>query len=248
MHPFPEGLQDSFKELRRRRLARILGAYVFIAWLAVQIADILFPALFLPEWSVRLVLVIAVTGLPCALVLAWATDGERRQPGALATLRDWGIAAAVLGVIAFVVARGAGGPPDGLAGRIAVLPFADVSREGDQRYLGDGIAGELLDRLARVDGLRLVSRTSSFAYRDRQADPGRLMLARYTPSAYLLSEDLEAHQVANAGLLLAHAPHVCVDQCLQGRRQQHSAKDEEGQQDKQLDLDLNVLVQDFAVL
>ncbi len=87
MHPFPQGLHGSFRELRRRRLARICGAYVFIAWLAVQIADILFPALFLPEWSVRLVLVVAIIGLPCALVLAWATGGEQRRPGALTAFR-----------------------------------------------------------------------------------------------------------------------------------------------------------------
>ena len=169
MHPFPEGLQGSFRELRRRRLARISGAYVFIAWLAVQIADILFPALFLPEWSVRLVLVVAVIGLPCALVLAWATDGAQSRPGALAAVRDWGAAAAALGVVSLVIVRAATGPADA-PGQIAVLPFADVSRDGDQRYLGDGLAGELLDRLAHIEGLQVVSRTSSFAYRDRQAD------------------------------------------------------------------------------
>ncbi len=55
-----------------------------------------------------------------------------------------------------------------LGGRasIAVLPFADMSQQGDQRYFSDGLADELLDRLAKLPQLRVASRTSSFAYRD----------------------------------------------------------------------------------
>jgi len=48
---------------------------------------------------------------------------------------------------------------------IAVLPFADMSEEGDQQYFSDGIAEELLNALVRVDGLKVASRTSSFAFR-----------------------------------------------------------------------------------
>jgi len=170
MHPFTEGLQGSFRQLKRRRLARIGGAYVFFAWLTVQIADILFPALFLPEWSVRLVLAVAIIGLPFVLVMAWATDGERAGFSGSGAVRDWIVAASLLGAIGLLILRGADGPAASHTRQIAVLPLSDVSREGDQRYLGDGIAGELLDRLARIEGLRVVSRTSSFAYRDRQED------------------------------------------------------------------------------
>jgi len=48
---------------------------------------------------------------------------------------------------------------------IAVLPFADMSEAGDQQYFSDGIAEELLNALVRVDGLKVASRTSSFAFR-----------------------------------------------------------------------------------
>src|SRR5262245_31064904 len=48
---------------------------------------------------------------------------------------------------------------------LAVLPFEDLSREHDQGYFADGIAEELLSRLANVQGLRLIARTSSFAVR-----------------------------------------------------------------------------------
>jgi TolB-like protein len=48
---------------------------------------------------------------------------------------------------------------------IAVLPFSDLSEGGDQAYFSDGIAEELLNLLVRVDGLKVASRTSSFAYK-----------------------------------------------------------------------------------
>src|SRR5262245_35314906 len=50
---------------------------------------------------------------------------------------------------------------------VAVLPFEDLSRERDQGYFADGIAEEILARLAGVKGLRLIAKTSSFRFRDR---------------------------------------------------------------------------------
>lgn len=61
----------------------------------------------------------------------------------------------------------AGAPP---GNSIAVLPFDDMSAAGDQGWFADGLAEELLDRLARVDGLQVAARTSSFALRDRGLD------------------------------------------------------------------------------
>lgn len=65
---------------------------------------------------------------------------------------------------------------------IAVLPFADLSQKQDQQYFADGLAEELLDHLARLDGLRVVSRTSSFALRDSKDDVptiGRVLGVRH---------------------------------------------------------------------
>jgi TolB-like protein len=55
---------------------------------------------------------------------------------------------------------------------IAVLPFADMSEAKDQEYFADGIAEEVLDRLAKVPGLKIVGRASSFQFKDKSADPG----------------------------------------------------------------------------
>jgi TolB-like protein len=59
------------------------------------------------------------------------------------------------------------GPPP--AASIAVLPFADLSAEKDQQYFSDGIAEEILNVLARIDGLKVASRTSAFQFRSAAA-------------------------------------------------------------------------------
>ncbi|UCH84360.1 MAG: tetratricopeptide repeat protein, partial [Candidatus Latescibacterota bacterium] len=53
---------------------------------------------------------------------------------------------------------------------IAVLPFADLSPEQDQEYFCDGIAEEIINALTRIDGLRVVSRTSAFSFKGRNVD------------------------------------------------------------------------------
>ena len=102
-----------------------------------------------------------------------------------------GLAAAGLILIALVFwnmrAPETGAPADPAAGTrspgkpqtatIAVLPFDDFSQAGDQEYFADGIAEELLNALAQVEGLRVTSRTSSFAFKGREASAGEIAQA-----------------------------------------------------------------------
>lgn len=86
-----------------------------------------------------------------------------------------GVAATVLwaGVAAvWLVATGGVGPPEDVTAirSVAVLPFADMSQAGDQEYFSDGLTEELLNALARVPGLRVPARTSSFAFKGRNED------------------------------------------------------------------------------
>src|SRR6184192_2308530 len=57
---------------------------------------------------------------------------------------------------------------------IAVLPFIDLSQARDQEYFCDGISEEILDALAKVEGLRVVARTSSFSFKGKNADVGEI--------------------------------------------------------------------------
>ena len=63
-----------FADLRRRRVFRVTGAYIVMAWIAIEVSNTTFPLMDLPEWTPRLVLILALLGLPIAIVLAWAYD------------------------------------------------------------------------------------------------------------------------------------------------------------------------------
>lgn len=99
-------------------------------------------------------------------------DRDGRTPETVPRRRRW-VVAAILAVIVvaaiaswFTLPEAARGNPES----IAVLPFADLSPAGDAEYFGDGIAEELMARLANIDGLRVVGRTSAFAFKGRRVD------------------------------------------------------------------------------
>jgi adenylate cyclase len=167
---------------------RVAAVYAAVGWLLVEVASTTFPYLRLPDWLVTAVIALVLAGFPLALVLAWAfeltpvgvrrTDAKPDPSTPRVPTRGVRMYAGV-GVLALLASAGAYAflrPQEPRAGAdvtiraIAVLPFADLSPAGDQAYFGDGLAEELLDALARIEGLRVPSRTSSFSFRGRNVD------------------------------------------------------------------------------
>jgi len=153
----PAKLKLVFAEFRRRRVFRVAAAYVVAGWLLIQLGSATFEPMGLPSWSMRLLLVLLLLGFMLACALAWVYDIgthgiERTMPatGTQAAMSDDRAVA-----------------PDA---SIAILPFADLSETHDQGYFCDGLAEEILNALASVRGLRVASRTSSFRFRDGDAD------------------------------------------------------------------------------
>src|SRR6266699_1530192 len=65
-------LRNFFAELKRRNVYKVAIAYAVVAWLLMQIATQVFPFLEIPNWAIRLVIMLIVIGFPIALVIAWA--------------------------------------------------------------------------------------------------------------------------------------------------------------------------------
>ena len=132
-------------------------AYVVGGWaLAQGIAQVL-PIFDVPNWVVRLIVVLIVLGFPVALTLSWFFDFTRygivRTPDRIPTN---GIE---------IVGSNVSSEKS-----IAVLPFNNLSAGKDDTYFSDGIAEELMGALAKVDGLRVAARRSSFSFKDREAE------------------------------------------------------------------------------
>ena len=185
------------RRLRERGVIRVAVSYAVIAWLALQIADVTFEPLGVPRWVMVSLIVTAVLGFPVAVTLAWFYEvGDRglvrdtagegaARPGVHGVRRyaDLAVIGVLLVTVAVLLVRqsdlgqsGAGGPA------IAVLPFHNLSTSKDSEILALGIAESVLYQLANLAELDVISRTSSFAFRDRGKDAqeiGRELGARY---------------------------------------------------------------------
>jgi len=180
-------------ELKRRNVVRVAIAYVIVAWLILQIGDTLGPALRLPDEVNTALAFFLILGFPLAVFLAWAfeltpeglkkeKDVDRSQSITRITGRKIDylvIAALVLALGFFAFDKFALGPSRQAAEpatvktvdkSIAVLAFADLSPEGDQEYFSDGISEELLNVLAKLPGLQVAARTSSFQFKGENRD------------------------------------------------------------------------------
>lgn len=144
---------DWFAELRRRHVIRVAVAYVVVAAVVVQASDLLAPNLGLPEWTTRLVIIIAALGLPIALVLSWLFDLTPSGP----TGTDEPVATQPPG------GRTTGPAPERT--RIAILPFSSFSPSQDDEYFADGVTEELTSVVSRVSGLEVIARTSVMPYK-----------------------------------------------------------------------------------
>ena len=180
-------------ELRRRRVLRALVGWAVVSFAVLQVIEPVMHALHLPEWVLTATVVVLAAGFPATVVLAWFFDLSRAgitrtpdsSPDALEPSSSSRRGAALAGLVVVSAVIGAGLAVAALrtmdrhaplATSIAVLPFADMSPSKDQEYLSDGIAEEIRSSLARVEGLRVAGRTSSYYFKGknaRVADIGR---------------------------------------------------------------------------
>jgi TolB-like protein/tetratricopeptide (TPR) repeat protein len=170
-----------FSELKRRNVYKVAVAYAVVGWVIAQIATQIFPFLEIPNWVVRLVIVLIAIGFPIALVIAWAFEAT---PEGIKRTEDVDLAAAakqpkrhtwiyvvVIGAAfsigLFFVGRYSVRNTASAAGTelsaksIAVLPFDNLSRDPDNAFFAEGVQDEILTRLSKVADLKVIARTST---------------------------------------------------------------------------------------
>ena len=187
-------------ELKRRNVVRVAVLYALVAWLTLQVAEVLFGVLDLPAWTSKLVFGLLALGFPLALIFSWVYEltpeglkreheVERDQSITRTTGRKINYLIGALAAIAIAmmiaqrfIPRAAPAataqthaprarPPAGAAVKSsAVLPCADMSATKDQEYFADGLAEELLNLLAKLPELQVIGRTSSFQFKGRNED------------------------------------------------------------------------------
>ena len=143
------------------------GIYVVVAWAIIQAVDVIAPRLGAPDWTVKLVIILAITGLPIALILSWIFDLKREQSRAIGFVLIGMIIALVgFGTYWRVEPHTSSSKAD--ANSVAVLPFVDMSPTKDQEYFGDGISEEIINVLTELPNLHVPARTSSFSFKGKE--------------------------------------------------------------------------------
>ena len=139
------------EQLRRRKVYRSMAAYAVAGWLILQVGEVMFEPLGLPDWSMMALIIVVIAGFPVSILLSWLFEitpsGFRREDREAS--RD--------------------NNPS-----IAVLPFADMSPEQDQRFFCEGVAEEILNALTRIEDLQVAARSSAFQYANVAVDVRRV--------------------------------------------------------------------------
>lgn len=186
------GLYD---ELKRRNVIRVAVAYVGLAWLIFEAGVTIAVVFPIPNWANALLAFFLVLGFPLALFFAWAyeltPDGIKREKDvdpAASVRRRTGrkldviiIAALLLAVGYFAVDKFilSSTPPVESTSpvvakeehqSIAVLPFVNMSDDPGNEYFSDGMSEEILNLLANIPDLKIIGRTSSFAFKGKNED------------------------------------------------------------------------------
>src|SRR5438034_1738230 len=170
-----------FEEVKRRKVYRVAAAYIIAAGGIIQLASATFPAWELPNWALRLVILLVLVGFPIALILAWAFDitaqGIRATPDTAAprTRRRRNVIMLIAtGVIVSAIAGFFLLPRISSARKIdksiAVLPFENLSDDKENAYFADGIQDDVLTNLSKIGDLKVISRTSVMPYRGKASN------------------------------------------------------------------------------
>ena len=208
-----------FTELKRRNVYKVALAYAVVAWVLLQAASILFPTFDAPGWVMKVFVAVVLLGFPLALVFAWAfeitpeglkrtEEVEPRQSITRKTGRKLGattaaLAAVALSLLVFQVFRSKTGgnvtssstSPPSPAGpaiperSIAVLPFENLSEDKANAYFAEGIQDELLTRLAKINDLKVIGRSSTQRFKSNTDDLSAI--ARQLGVAHLLEGSVQ---------------------------------------------------------
>ena len=180
--PARGGSEGAWTKLRRRKVVQWGVAYAAGAWGVLQGLAYLSDTFDWPRQIQQFGTLALLIGLPIALVIAWYHGDRGQQRLSAPELAILTLLLLVGGGIFWLYQRGGDAPvtaapatgptaeATGSRPSIAVLPFVNLSNDPENEYFSDGLAEQLLNDLARVEGIEVVGRTSSFAFKGRNLD------------------------------------------------------------------------------
>ena len=189
-------------ELKRRKVFQAAGVYAIVAWLIIQVADVLLPTYGAPGWVMPVFTSAVILGFPLAVTLAWFFDltssGPVRTPDARKSMLGTAGTSAQKGVQ--------------LNKSVVVIPFRNMSSDPENEYFVDGLTEEIIADLSKISGLRVISRNS--AMRLKATDRDLQSIAEELSVKYAL--DGSVRKESNAIRVTAQLVDIDTDRQLWG--------------------------------
>ncbi len=225
-------LNKFFSELKRRNVYKVALTYAITSWFLAQIVALAAETFQAPDWVTKIVFVLLVIGFPIALILAWAFElspqgmirtnspASEENPYPLSKKKPF-TSNLLIGVLAFIIIgqfaynKYGGDEPaiaDSFDNSIAVLPFDDLSSEGDTEWFCDGMTEDILTRLSKIKELKVISRSSVMQYKENR--PSIPEIAKALGVSYILEGSVRKHEdkiVITAQLIDANDKHLWAD-------------------------------------
>jgi len=179
----PNKLSQFWQELKRRKVVRVIAIYAAVAFVILQLVEILAPSLRLPEWTMNLILVLLIVGFIITVIVSWIYDIHpeggivKTEPAHKVKAEDvpqssnsWKVASyisivVIVGLIVLNIIPRTNNKKI-LDKSIAVLPFRNDSPDQERMYFINGTMEAILDNLCKIEDLRVPGRTSVEQYRD----------------------------------------------------------------------------------
>ena len=176
-------MSQLFEELKRRNVFRVGIAYLAVAWLVLQVSDIVLDTIAAPDWLMKALIFFLAIGFPIAVLIAWAyemtPEGIKREKDvdrSASITQNTGqklnrtIIAVLIAAVGFLLVDKfmlqETAPETAATDKsVAVLPFVAMSRGEDDEYFADGLTEEILNSLTRVPELLVTARTSAFHFK-----------------------------------------------------------------------------------
>jgi serine/threonine-protein kinase len=176
-------IDNFFSELKRRNVYKVAIAYIVGGWALSQGVAQVFPVFDVPNWVIRLLVLLIIVGFPIAIMLAWmfeiTPEGIKRTEDVDETKPHrihgaWiyiAIAGLSVSVALFFLGRYSATPQLSTKKSIAVLPLLNESGDPHDEYFSDGLSEELIAALGQIAELKVIGRSSSFQFKDRKEEP-----------------------------------------------------------------------------
>jgi TolB-like protein len=196
-----------FAELKRRNVYKVAVAYIVAGWALAQGIAQVFPVFDVPNWVVRLIVVLIIIGFPITLIFAWAfeitpegikstEEADAVPQSARPSNRTWiyiVVVGAAVSLSLFFLGRYTAGTrimSSGDKKSIAVLPFASLSENKNDTYFADGVQDQILTNLAKVSDLKVISHTSVRQYKTG-AERNMREIGRQLGVAYIMEGSVQ---------------------------------------------------------